>query len=320
MDRRWLPLNALRAFEVVGKHLSITAAANSLFVSQSAVSRHVLTLEDVLGVKLFERKHQHLELTEAGLALLPVITKSFDRMEHVLKDIIKDGAAPRQVLRLQMPPSFAHHLVVPILRDFHSAYPDIMLEISSPYNVGMPSFNGDVAVMYSKPEVNDLIADLLWNVRLTPLCHPTLVQGLVAGDLAGFIAANKLIHVKFEKQPRHRLWERFVRQAELSNIAVDRGLVFDTANLAAQYAKSGEGVALLDPFLFQEELSNGTLVQPFDTWVDDGYGYYLLSHSDDLINDAIATFRSWMIHRFSKGLIASVAPPTNKDRLRSLEK
>lgn len=306
MDRRWLPLNALRAFEVVGKHLSITAAANSLFVSQSAVSRHVLTLEGVLGVKLFERKHQHLELTEAGRALLPVVTKSFDRLEHVLKDIIKDGAAPRQVLRLQMPPSFAHHLAVPILRDFHSACPEIMLEVSSPYNVGMPSFDGDVAVVYSKPEVNDLIADLLWNVRLTPLCHPDLVRDLTPGDLAGFIAANEIIHVKFENQSRHRLWERFVRQAELSNIAVDRGLVFDTANLAAQYAKSGEGVALLDPLLFQDELSSGALVQPFDTWLDDGYGYYLLSHSDDLVNEAIAMFRSWMIRRFSNSARPSI--------------
>lgn len=302
MDRRWLPLNALRAFEVVGKHLSITAAANSLFVSQSAVSRHVLTLEGVLGVKLFERKHQHLELTEAGRALLPVVTKSFDRLEHVLKDIIKDGAAPRQVLRLQMPPSFAQNLAVPILRDFHRACPEIMLEVSSPYHVGTSSFNGDVAVVYSKPEVNDLIADLLWNVRLTPLCHPDLARDLMPGDLAGFITANEIIHVNFESQSRHRLWERFVRQAELSNIAVDRGLVFDTANLAAQYAKSGEGVALLDPLLFQDELSSGALVQPFDIWLDDGYGYYLLSHSDDLVNEAIAMFRSWMILRFSNNV------------------
>lgn len=309
MDRRWLPLNALRAFEVVGKHLSFTAAANSLFVSQSAISRHVLTLEGILGVKLFERKHQHLELTEAGRALLPVVTKSFDRLEHVLKDIIKDGAAPRQVLRLQIPPSFAHHLAVPILRDFHSACPEIMLEVSSPYHIGMPSFDGDVAVVYSKPEVNDLIADLLWNVRLTPLCHPDLLQGLTPGDMAGFIAANEIIHVQFESQSRHRLWERFMRQVELSNVAVDRGLVFDTANLAAQYAKSGEGIALLDPLLFQDELRSGALVQPFDTWLDDGYGYYLLSHSDDLSNEAIAMFRSWMIRRFSN----SARPSTELD-------
>ena len=56
MDRKWLPLNALRAFEAAGQHLSFTAAANSLTVAQSAVSRHVIVLENFLGVALFERR------------------------------------------------------------------------------------------------------------------------------------------------------------------------------------------------------------------------------------------------------------------------
>jgi len=60
MDRKWLPLNALRAFEAAGQHLSFTAAANSLTVAQSAVSRHVIVLENFLGVALFERRPQQL--------------------------------------------------------------------------------------------------------------------------------------------------------------------------------------------------------------------------------------------------------------------
>lgn len=302
MDRRCLPLNALRAFEATGKHLSVTAAASSLFVSQSAVSRHILTLESLLGVKLFERKHQHLELTQAGRALLPVVNKSFDRIEQTLKDILKEGAAPRRVLHVQMPSTFAHNLAVPILREFRGAFPDIMLDLMIPNRVGMPEHSSDIAVVYSKPEVNDLIADLLWHVRLTPLCHPSLLER-GRGSLAEFLMANEIVHVLLEGQPRHRLWERFVRQAELSDVSVDRGLVFETANLAAQYAMSGTGIALLDPLLFQEELRSGMLVQPFDNWVDDGYGYYLLTHSDDLMDDAIASFRSWMIQRFAESTL-----------------
>ena len=55
IDRRWLPLNALRAFEGVAKHGSFTAAANALLISQSALSRHVIALERLTGVQLFER-------------------------------------------------------------------------------------------------------------------------------------------------------------------------------------------------------------------------------------------------------------------------
>jgi len=169
-----------------------------------------------------------------------------------------------------------------------------------PNKIGMPESHCDIAVVYSKPEVNDLIADLLWHVRLTPLCHPSLLESCAPGDLAEFIAQNELVHVVLEGQPRHRLWEHFVRQAELPEIAVDRGLLFETANLAAHYVMSGTGIAILDPLLFQAELRRGALVQPFDAWVDDGYGYYLLTHSDDLLDDAIASLRSWMIQHFAK--------------------
>ena len=56
INRRWLPLNALRAFEAVGQHLSFTAGAQALHVSQSALSRHVISLEDLLGCQLLERR------------------------------------------------------------------------------------------------------------------------------------------------------------------------------------------------------------------------------------------------------------------------
>ena len=96
IDRRWLPLNALRAFEMVGRHLSFTGAAQSMHVSQSALSRHVAMLEDLLGQPLLSRRPHGLALTEAGAALLPAIGKSFDRLEQVLNDIVSAGwaAAP----------------------------------------------------------------------------------------------------------------------------------------------------------------------------------------------------------------------------------
>ena len=92
---------------------------------------------------------------------------------------------------------------------------------------------------------------------------------------AAFIEANEIVHVRLADQPRHLLWLQFARQAGLS-VNVERGLVFDTAVLAAQYALSGQGIALVDPSLFAEELRSGRLVKPFEAALDDGYGYYLI--------------------------------------------
>ena len=84
--------------------------------------------------------------------------------------------------------------------------------------------------------------------------------------------------------------------------------MFDTAVLAAQYALGGQGIALVDPNLFAEELSAGRLVKPFEVTLDDGYGYYLTTHPEALGDTAIALFRSWLIERFGTRA-ASTSPP-----------
>jgi len=298
IDRRWLPLNALRAFEGVAKHGSFTAAANALLISQSALSRHVIALERLIGVQLFDRRPHALTLTKAGQHLLPAVVKSFDRLEYALDDVRNEGAPAQRTLRVQMPPSFAVQLAVPILRDFRRVCSDVDIDLISPYGVGPPLGDVDVAVVYSKPTVSDLVTDLLWSVRLSIVCHPNIAAAHRGKELADFIEANELIHVRIADTPRHHFWTQFARQNGLARVAVERGMVFDTAVLAAQYALGGQGIAVLDTHLFAEELRDGRLVKPFDAMLDDGFGYYLITQPEGLSDTAIALFRSWLIDRF----------------------
>jgi DNA-binding transcriptional LysR family regulator len=307
IDRRWLPLNALRAFEGVAKHGSFTAAANALLISQSALSRHVIALERLTGVQLFERRPHALTLTKAGQHLLPAVVKSFDRLEYALDDIRKEGAPMQRTLRVQMAPSFAVQLAVPILRDFRRISSEVDIDLISPYGVGPPLGDVDVAVVYSRPTLTDLVTDLLWSERLAILCHPSTAAAHASQDLAAFIEANEIVHIRLADQPRHYLWLQFVRQAGLK-VDVQRGLVVDTAVLAAQYALSGQGIALADPNLFLEELGSGRLVRPFEPTLDAGYGYYLTTPPEGLGDTAIALFRSWLIERFGTRT-ASGSPP-----------
>jgi DNA-binding transcriptional LysR family regulator len=145
--------------------------------------------------------------------------------------------------------------------------------------VGPPLGDVDVAVVYSRPTVTDLVTDLLWTVHLQILCHPNIAAAHRGRDLAAFIEANEIVHVRLADQPRHHLWTQFVRHAGLRNVNVERGLVFDTA-------------------VFAEEISAGRLVRPFESTLDDGYGYYLTTHPEGLADTAIALFRSWLIERF----------------------
>jgi DNA-binding transcriptional LysR family regulator len=138
----------------------------------------------------------------------------------------------------------------------------------------------------------------LWPVRQSVLCHPTVAERHKGKTLAEFIESNELIHVRLSDLPRHYLWTQFARQTGLNAVNVERGLVFDTALLAVQYALSGEGVALIDNYLFGDYIRSGRLIRPFDEVLDDGFGYYLVTHPEGLGDTAIALFRSWLIERF----------------------
>jgi DNA-binding transcriptional LysR family regulator len=299
IGRRWLPLNALRAFEAVAKHGSFTAAANALQVSQSALSRHVMAVETLIGVQLFDRRPHALTLTKAGEHLLPAVISSLDGLELALNNVRRQDTPTLRTLRVQMPPSFATHVAVPILRDFRRASAEIEIDVVSPYGVGPPLADVDVAVVYSKPMVTDLVTDLLWPVHLSVLCHPQLLSQQGAADLATFISANEIIHVRLNDLPRHHLWTQFVRHLGLSALNVERGLVFDTAMLAVEYALGGDGIALVDINLFNEHVRTERLVRPFDIVFDEGYGYYLLTQPEALSDPAIASFRSWLIERLT---------------------
>src|SRR6201996_9530935 len=222
IDRRWLPLNALRAFEGVAKHGSFTAAANALLISQSALSRHVIALERLIGVQLFDRKPHALTLTKAGQHLLPAVVKSFDRLEYALDDIRNDGAPAQRMLRVQMPPSFAVQWAVPILRDFRRASTEVDIDLAGPYGVAPALGDVDVAVVYSKPTVTDLVTDLLWPVRPTMLCHPNIAAKHAGKDLSAFIEANEIVHVRIADLPRHHSWALFVRENALPTVSFER--------------------------------------------------------------------------------------------------
>jgi DNA-binding transcriptional LysR family regulator len=296
INRRWLPLNALRAFDAVGQHLSFTGGAAALSVSQSAMSRHVIGLEELLGKPLFDRDTPKLSLTHAGAELLPVVSKCFDRLEQTMNGIRDDTVASR-ALRIHIPPSLLQQLALPMLHDFRCEHPEIRIDVSSAHVTGLPATNLDMAIVFDRPNVDNRVTDLLWNVRVAPLCAPKTAAASEGKPLEEFLAGQELLHVKLDDEPRDLLWATFARQCGLS-VVTEGGLAFDTAIAAAQYAMAANGVFLGDFDMFAQELADGRLIMPYEMAVDDGYGYYLKLHADDLADPAIALFRSWLINRF----------------------
>jgi DNA-binding transcriptional LysR family regulator len=292
-----LPLNALRAFEAVGQQLSFTGGAAALSVSQSAMSRHVGGLEELLGKQLFVRDGTRLALTTAGEDLLPVVAKCLDRLEQTL-NLIRDDDVTGRSVRLHVPPSLLQQLFLPMLKDFRSEHPDIRLDVSSAHVTGLPPTDFDMAIAYDRPNVDDRVTDLLWMVRVVPLCAPETAAASHGKTMEAFLEGQEILHLKLDVQPRDLLWTAYLRQRGLV-VPTHEGLAFDTTIAAAQYAMTANGVFLGDIDMFAQEIADGRLVMPYDAIIEDGYGYYLKLHADDLADPAISMLRSWLINRFS---------------------
>jgi DNA-binding transcriptional LysR family regulator len=306
IDRRWLPLNALRAFEAVGKQLSFTGGAATLSVSQSAMSRHVSALEDLLGEQLFERDTSGLTLTSAGQELLAVVSKSFERIEQTM-NLIRDETGPARAMRLHVPPSFLQQLFMPMLGEFRRDHPEIRIDICSANVTGLPPTEVDMAIVYDRPNIDDWVTDLLWMVRVEPLCSPQTAHAAVGQSMQHFLAGQELLHLKLDNQPRDLLWSDFLRR-QGGHFPANGGLAFDTSVALAKYAMESGGVMLGDVDMFASEIARGQLVAPYDAVIEDGYGYYLKLRADDLGDPAIAAFRSWLIAQFTNfGVRAAAA-------------
>jgi LysR family glycine cleavage system transcriptional activator len=107
--------------------------------------------------------------------------------------------------------------------------------------------------------------------------------------------------VKLQGEAIATHWSHFARARSFA-LKTQRGMAFDTVTVAVQYAMAGQGVVLADIDMFAEDIAQGRLVAPYDAVIEDGFGYYLALHSEDLGDPAISLFRSWMIARLGRAV------------------
>ncbi len=177
MARRLPPLNALRAFEAVARHQSISAAADELCVAHSAVSRHVAKLEDYLGAKLFTREHQRLTLNARGAEYAAQLTLLFDSIQNVTAEKFS-AVAGRSPLHVGVYPTYANRVLIPRLARFQHDYPDIPFHIET--WAGLPDprhLDVDVAILLGTGAWDNLIAEALCPEELLRWRAPSCWRG-----------------------------------------------------------------------------------------------------------------------------------------------
>ncbi|MFQ6309576.1 LysR family transcriptional regulator [Lysobacter capsici] len=277
-------LGALKAFEAAARALSLTRAADELNVTQAAVSHQVRLLENQLGVELFRRLPRGLALTDEGLSLLPAIQEAFGRIDTAL-DRVGDGLA-REVVHVGAVGTFASGWLLPRLAEFARLHPQVDVRLSTHNNRVDPAAEGlDFAIRYGRGTWPGMQADFLMPAPLSPLCTPKLAAQLRgAADLSRF----PLLRSYFVDD-----WRLWFEAADAVPDGPINGPIFDSSLTMVQCALQGLGIALAPPAMFERELAEGRLVQPFAVELDAG-SYWLTRLVLKPVGDGANAFAAWI--------------------------
>ena len=289
MARRLPPLNALRAFEAAGRHLSFTKAAEELNVTQAAISHQVKALEERLGMTLFRRLNRALLLTDAGQSYLPPLREAFDGMAEATERLRAHDA--RRVLTITTLPSIAAKWLVPRLGRFRAAHPDIDLRLDASLHLtDFARENVDAALRYGRGKWDGMRADRLMTEDFFPVCNPGLLEGAHPLREPGDILHHTLLHDDSRTD-----WTMWFLAAGVVGGDPTRGPAFTDSSLVLQAAVEGQGVALGRGALAAADLDAGRLVRPFDISLEAEFAYYVVYPLTTAEHPKIASFREWLL-------------------------
>jgi LysR family glycine cleavage system transcriptional activator len=291
------PLNALRAFEAAARHLSLTKAAHELHVTAGALSHQIRALEELLGVKLFERRVRSIALTIAGKQLYPGLQTGFIHIRDAVAGLSDAGDA--RVLVISTPPGFTAKWLAPRLYRFSSAFPEIDARISSsPSNANFTTDGVDVAVRNLSVDAAtdpELVIEKLVEVSFIPVCSPKLIAARGPFASAEALKGVPLIHDdSLVNRARMPTWIDWLKAAGVDGVDLSRGLRFSSADHALDATVEGAGVLLTHDVLAHDELRAGRLVIPFELALRSGRAYHFVCLKRRQNQPNVQAFRTWI--------------------------
>lgn len=257
--RQMPPLNALRAFEAAARHLSFKEAAQELHVTPTAISHQIRHLEELVGMKLFERSPRGITLTAAGERFFPVLRDGFDRIAQSVMDLRREGDAAT----ISVTPAFASMILIPRLSEFRERYPNIKLTVdASERLVDLRKAEADIALRYGPDRPTSLATHLLYTDRFIVVASPNWVGISELPVHASAIAAGQLLGYDWKNAALHGPdWGAWMHLAGIPSHEHAQTIGFSEESHAIQAALDGAGAALVSSLLVSQHLRSGSLLQ-----------------------------------------------------------
>jgi DNA-binding transcriptional LysR family regulator len=281
-------LIAMRAFEAVGRTRSVRVAGEELSVSPTVVSRHLQNLQSDLGVDLVEPRGRGLSLTKAGEAFHVQVTQAFDLLRHAVRDT---RPVQRDTLHIWCIPGIANRCLLPRLPELQGQLKS--LEIILQPTLSRPDFTSaeaDAEIVYLDElrEGPNLRGEALAEPPVLAVASPSFQARYPNVTCPSDLFGLPLLHEESTEQ-----WERWFNRMDVSAPSALRGARLWHAHLAIEAARLGQGIALANRLLVEEDLMAGRLIEIVPSEVRLG-GYYLIAPQGRWRDPAIKALRTWL--------------------------
>ena len=283
-------MTALRCFAAAARTGNFTRAANELNLTQSAVSRQIAKLEELLGAKLFNRAGPYLQLTDRGRAYshsisgpVAVIAAATERFRSDLDS---------GIVTLATLPSFGMRWLAPRLTRLTRDLPELVVNLfarSDEFDFTLEVY--DAAIHFGEPDWPGVLCDRLFGER----CVPVVSAG-VAAAYRNPTAAEQLVRIPLlTLVNRPHAWEEWAQRTGVAFEHRKRPAQYEHFAMLAQAAVGGAGAALIPDYLIRDELRDGRLVRLWETSVETPGAYYLVYPAEKLEKSAFRKFRTWLL-------------------------
>ena len=295
MPLRLPPLASLRLFESAGRHQSFKLAAAELHLTPSAVSHGIASLENWLGVPLFERRPNAVVLTREGRDYLPFVSDALATIAVGTRRLPHTSGVRR--VSISVAPTFAARWLLPRMGAFLALHKDISVTIDTSHRqLGLPVEDVDLVIRMARAPWPDLPSTCLLAQRLVPVCSPDFLKShQCTGTLD--LTSVSLIHVASATED----WAAWLDQAGVKGIDLTRGLFFDTVHMAMDAAAAGLGVAIGRLPLVQQDLTAGRILQAAEVTVTGTTGYWLIEATRSAPRDEAREFAEWLKRQAVEG-------------------
>ncbi|MGI9522610.1 MAG: LysR substrate-binding domain-containing protein [Hyphomicrobiaceae bacterium] len=283
------PFAALRAFYAAAMHPRFRDAANSLGVTESAISHQIKRLEDWLRVALIDRSGSGTRLTEAGRRYFQQIEPALLQIQAATDELRPvDG---RSAVRLTLPPSLAANWLIPKFGSFERAYPNIDLQLlTSTRVIDLRREQVDLAIRHGRGTWRGLTSTFLLEEAALPVCAPGyLVPSAELDHTYRLEGARLIINGAFPDE-----WNEWARARDVELPAGGEAIILDAQEQTLQLAENGHGIAMGRRPVVDTWLSSGRLIAPFGDADPTGAAYYLCKPAAQTLSVAARRTERWL--------------------------